>query len=354
MFQSEKQASAEVVTTIETEDPIAGMVIGRCPALLNIMLTAHQVATYPLARVLLQGESGTGKDVIARVIHELSHRSSTPGLFVPINCAAIPEDLLETELFGVEAGAYTDAKFSRDGLLARAHRGTLFLDEIGAMPLVLQAKLLRFLETCSFRRVGGTKEFHVQLRVISATNTDLQAAVARKMFRDDLFYRLNVVTLFMPPLRERQEDLPLLIEHFLRRESARRGIALSISDEAMSLLLHYTWPGNIRELQHAIEQGCILCDDNVIRPQNLLNVVSTASASDSYQLSDLLQNLHLPAEGINLSALLAGIEYSFIQDALKRCGGNQVRAAALLGISRDKLRYRLASRSSYASEEAYP
>ncbi len=354
MSQIEKGISAQPVDLIELDDPIAGMIIGQSPAIQKIITAVRQVASYPKARILIQGESGTGKDVVAQAIHKAGQRSSSPGAFVAINCAAIPELLMETELFGVEAGAYTDAKVARDGLLARAHRGTLFLDEIGSMPLILQAKLLRFLETWSFRRVGGMKEFHVQLRIIAATNVDLQAAVARKEFRDDLFYRLKVVTLFTPLLRDHREDIPLLIEHFLQRESSQRGIFLRISDEALSLLLHYDWPGNVRELQHAIELGGILCKDNIIQASDLLSVVSPPQMHVNLQAVDFLQMLSLPIEGIDLPGFLANIEYAFIQEALKRCGYNQVHAAALLGISRDKLRYRLAAQIDRRSSEAIP
>lgn len=344
VVQPEKSVPAQSIELIEPADAISDMIIGQSPVIQKIIASVRQVAAYPRARILLQGASGTGKDVVARAIHEAGLHASSPGLFIPINCAAIPEALMETELFGVEVGAYTDAKVARDGLLARAHRGTLFLDEIGSMPLTLQAKLLRFLETWSFRRVGGIKEFHVQLRVIAASNIDLQSAVTRKEFRDDLFYRLKVVTLFMPPLREHPEDIPLLIEHFLQRESKQRGVSLHISDAARDLLSHYAWPGNIRELQHAIELGGILCHDHVIQAEDLLSIVSPPRMQTGLQISDLLQRFSLPAEGIDLPALLTSIEYTFIQEALKRCGHNQVHAAAMLGISRDKLRYRLAEK----------
>lgn len=345
VLQPDKSTSARSVELAVSDDPIPAMIIGRSAVIQKIITSVRQVASYPKARILIQGDSGTGKDVVARAIHEAGRHSSSPGLFIPINCAAIPEALMETELFGVEAGAYTDAKVARDGLLARAHRGTLFLDEIGSMPLILQTKLLRFLETWSFRRVGGMKEFHVQLRVIAATNVDLQTAVAHNEFRDDLFYRLKVVTLFMPPLREHAEDIPLLIEHFLQRESKQRGVSLRISDAALDLLLHYAWPGNIRELQHAIELGGILCNDHVIQAEDLLSVVSPPQMHTNATVPDLLQKLSLPAEGIDLPAFLNSIEHAFIQEALKRSGHNQVHAASMLGISRDKLRYRLAEKS---------
>src|SRR5579872_1223829 len=213
-ISSHGQLPAEALT----DDPLSsiGMVVGNSQAMREIAAQVVQVAAYPDTTVLLQGESGTGKDVVAHAIHALSRRASYP--FVDINCAALPDTLLETELFGVEAGAFTDARVSREGYLLRADGGTLFLDEIGSMPLALQAKLLRFLETRSFRRVGGTREIHVDLRIISATNVDLKAAVARKEFREDLYYRLEVVAIILPPLRERPEDIEPLIEHFLQQQ----------------------------------------------------------------------------------------------------------------------------------------
>jgi two-component system, NtrC family, response regulator AtoC len=321
------------------DDFIADMLIGRSPAMQEVATIIRQVALYPTTTVLLQGESGTGKDVVARAIHELSNRSSYQ--FVAINCAAIPETLLETELFGVEAGAFTDAKVSREGYLLHADGGTLFLDEIGSMPPVLQAKLLRFLETRCFRRVGSTKEIHVDLRVISATNIDLQSAVAHKAFRDDLFYRLKVITIVLPPLRERLEDIELLVKHFLQLHSADGAELLRISPDALALLQRYHWPGNIRELRSVIQRGQILRDNNEILPKDLPESVRLAATSASQRLQELQQQLHLPPEGVDLPAFLSNIEHTFVQEALERCSGNQVQAAALLGLSRDQLRYRL-------------
>jgi two-component system response regulator AtoC len=328
-----------VVDVAEEGALLPGMVIGNSPAMQKVAELVHQVAMYPTTTVLLQGESGTGKDKIARAIHELSNRAAYQ--FVDINCAALPETLLETELFGVEAGAYTDAKVAREGYLLRADGGTLFLDEIGLMPLVLQAKLLRFLETRSFRRVGSTKEIHVDLRVISATNVDLKAAVARRAFRDDLFYRLNVITIPLPPLRERPEDIEPLVEYFLRVHSIEGMSPLRIHAEALELLRHYDWPGNVRELRSVIQGGQILCDDNEIRPKDLPENIRKADLSGTQRLQELCRQLHLPPEGIDLPAMLSGIEQAFIQEALALCNGNKVRAAALLGMSRDRLRYRL-------------
>jgi two-component system NtrC family response regulator len=321
---------------------IAGMLVGLSSAMQEVAALIRQMALYPTTTVLLQGESGTGKDVAARAIHELSNRASYQ--FVAINCAAIPETLLETELFGVEAGAFTDAKVAREGYLLHADGGTLFLDEIGSMPLVLQAKLLRFLETRSFRHVGSTREIHVNLRVISATNVDLQSAVAHKTFRDDLFYRLKVITITLPPLREHPEDIEPLVRYFLQLHSAEGMEPLRISPEALELLRRYSWPGNVRELRSVIQRGQILCDNNEILPKDLPEGVHQAAKSTSQHLQELQQQLHLPSEGINLPTFLGNIEYTFIQEALELCHGNQVRAAALLGISRDQLRYRLSRR----------
>ncbi len=325
------------------EDVLAGMglIIGHSAAMRNIAMMARQVSAYPATTVLLQGESGTGKDVIACAIHALSSRSSYP--FVAINCAAIPESLLETELFGVEAGAFTDAKVSRQGHLLHADGGTLFLDEIGSMPLVLQAKLLRFLETRCFRPVGSTKEIHVDLRVISATNVDLRAAVARKAFREDLFYRLQVITLRIPPLRERPEDIEPLVHHFLQLHRVEGAESLSISPEAMELLLRYSWPGNVRQLRSVIQHGQILSDGQVIRPEDLPEDIRKAGSSAAQRLQEIQEQIELPPEGVDLPAFLNSIEQKFVETALERCHGNQVQAAALLHMSRDQLRYRLAS-----------
>jgi two-component system, NtrC family, response regulator AtoC len=209
------------------------------------------------------------------------------------------------------------------------------------MPLVLQAKLLRFLETRSFRRVGSTKEIHVNLRVISATNVDLQAAVAHKTFRDDLFYRLKVITITLPPLRERPEDIEPLVEHFLQLQTVEGEEPLRISPEALELLRRYSWPGNVRQLRGVIQRGHILCNDRIILPKDLPEEIQQVGSNASHHLYEIQQQLSLPPEGIDLRAFLDEIERKFIQEALARCHGNQVQAAALLRISRDQLRYRL-------------
>jgi len=321
------------------EDPLDAVVIGNSEAMRNVMHLVHQVARHPDTTVLLQGESGTGKDVIAHAIHNLSSRADAP--FLPLNCAAIPETLLETELFGVEAGAFTDSKVSRSGLLARADKGTLFLDEIGSMPLSLQAKLLRFLETRSFLPVGSTKELHVDLRVISATNVDLQAAVSHNTFREDLFYRLKVIPIFLSALRDRSEDIEPLVAFFLRRVNKQRREPLQISDEAFAALRNYPWPGNVRELRSAIEYVSIMCNTNYVLPADLPASIKQSPSNIAHRLQEIQQQMHLPPEGINLPDFLQTIESAFIREALDYSNGNQVRAAALLNISRDQLRYRL-------------
>lgn len=321
------------------EGPLSNVVVGDSSAMRDVMHLVHQVALYPSTTVLLQGESGTGKEVVAHAIHDLGARSTSP--FVALNCAAIPETLLETELFGVEAGAFTDARFSRPGLLTLADKGTLFLDEIASMPLSLQAKLLRFLETRSFVPVGSIKEVHVDLRIISATNVDLRVAISRNAFRDDLFYRLKVVPILIPPLRDRSEDIDPLISFFLQQVNTLRSKPLSISEEALVMLRDYPWPGNVRELRSMIEYVSIICDSGVVLPVHLPENIRESPTIAAHHLQEILHQLHLPPEGINLPGFLRAIESAFVREALAHSHGNQVHAAALLKMSRDQLRYRL-------------
>lgn len=334
--QPEKQAAS-----VELFDSVAasGLIVGKSQAMREVVLQMQQVAASPDTTVLLQGETGTGKEVFARAIHSLSRRAAYQ--FVDVNCAAIPETLWETELFGVEAGAFTDAKNSREGYLLRADGGTLFLDEVGSMPHAVQAKLLRFLETRSFRRVGSLKEIHVRLRVISATNVNLHDAVASRSFREDLYYRLQVITLYLPPLRSRPEDIEALIFYFLRIYSLPEEEPLHIDAEALELLQNYVWPGNIRELRSVIQRGQVLCQHHEIRAEDLPEAIRQGYNSDFERLQELREKMHLPAEGLNLPEFLASIERRMVREALDACHGNQVRAAALLGMTRDQLRYRM-------------
>jgi len=325
---------------VQQDVPIEQRIVGQSPLMRQVRQVVQQVARYPHATVLLQGESGTGKEVVAHAVHHFSQRASRN--FVDINCAALPETLIETELFGVESGAFTDAKTSREGHILRADGGTLFLDEIGEMPLTMQAKLLRFLETHRFRRVGGVRELHVDVRLISATNVDLQRAISKRTFREDLYYRLNVVTITLPSLRERLEDIPLLVDHYLytiAKETSEQEV--QVSPEAMELLTRYEWPGNVRELFAVLQSGTILCDGNVVMPQDLPLHIQTYREDASQRLLALSQQFHLPPEGLDLRALLGDIEQRLVREALTRCHGNQMQAAALLRLSRDQLRYRL-------------
>jgi two-component system, NtrC family, response regulator AtoC len=331
----------EQPTKSSTLDPLAdiGLIVGGSSAMREVAQQMRQVAASPDTTVLLQGETGTGKEVFARAIHKLSRRAAYQ--FVDVNCAAIPETLWETELFGVEAGAFTDAKSSREGYILRADGGTLFLDEVGSMPQAVQAKLLRFLETRSFRRVGSLKEIHVRLRVISATNVDLHDAVARRAFREDLYYRLQVITLYLPPLRSHVEDIEPLARYFLRLYSLEGEEPLRISTEALELLRHYPWPGNVRELRSVIQRGQILCQEHEIRPEDLPAAMRQVSLNDLERLREWQESVHLPRAGMDLPAFVAGIERQLVREALELCHGNQVRAAALLGLTRDQLRYRM-------------
>lgn len=278
--------------------------------------------------VLITGESGTGKEVVAQAIHMLSSRSDQP--FVPVNCAAIPHDLLESEMFGHERGAFTGAAGSRHGLLTTANRGTIFLDEIGEMPRGLQAKLLRVLEDGVVRPVGADRATRVDVRVIAASNVNLSDAVAKGAFREDLFYRLQVVPIVIAPLRERRSDIPLLADHFLDRIRGRTpGREISISREAMVALWSYDWPGNVRELENMVERLVILCEGSIIDtsmlPENLVASTRPATPPVKVKLSD---------GGVNLNNLVRELEGRLINDALKQTGGNKQAAARMLGLKR--------------------
>jgi DNA-binding NtrC family response regulator len=290
------------------------------------------------ATVLLQGESGTGKEIVANAIHKQSPRADKP--FVVINCAAIPENLLESELFGFEAGAFTSAKRRKKGLLEVADGGTLFLDEIGEMPQQMQTKILRVLETKTLRRIGGTADIKVDVRFIAATNQDLRAAVREGAFREDLYYRLGVIVLDLPPLRERMQDLERFTFAFIDELNQAMGKTVaSISDEALQMMRRYHWPGNIRELRNVIERAMLLCDGQEIHSSHLPAELNGRATSLSGQSSGA--QMELPPGGIDLEDAVSQMELRLIKDALARTGGNQVEAAELLSISRDQLRYRL-------------
>jgi DNA-binding NtrC family response regulator len=301
--------------------------IGEHPTIVKLRMLIERLAATD-ATVLITGESGSGKEVVARAIHEHSGRYA--GTFVPVNCAAIPHELLESEMFGHERGAFTGAAGPRHGLFSSADRGTIFLDEIGEMPLQLQAKLLRVLEDGVVRPVGSDRSTRVDARVIAASNIDLAAAVKRRMFREDLFYRLQVVPLVIPSLRERRSDIPLLVEYFLDRIRARVGARdWTVTREAMVHFWSYDWPGNVRELEHMIERLVILCEDSVIDtailPDNLLNQTRMSEVRTPATIGD---------KGLNLNAIVRELEGRLINQALKQTAGNKQAAARLLGLKR--------------------
>jgi two-component system, NtrC family, response regulator PilR len=308
-------------------------IIGRSDAMLEVFKMIETVARTN-STILLTGESGTGKGLVAQAIHFNSLRRDKP--MVSLNCGAMPENLLESELFGHMRGAFTGAEANKKGLLEVAEKGTIFLDEIGEMSAVMQVKFLRVLQERRFRRVGGLEEVTADIRVVAATNQDLDKAVAEGRFREDLFYRINVIPIALPPLRERREDIPLLAEHFLAKyaEQMEKAIA-GVSREAMDLLMHHDWPGNIRELENAIERAVALEGTPAILPDSLPATIrgesprgATAPAVEP-----------LPESGFDLEAHVQGIERGYLAEALRQAGGVQVKAADLLGMSFRSFRY---------------
>ena len=301
--------------------------VGNSPAMTALRHLVARVALSPSSTVLLTGESGTGKDLVAKIIHYTSERSART--FMNITCSALPEQLLESELFGHERGAFTDARMQKRGLLETADGGTVFLDEIAEMPAALQAKLLRFLEEKSFKRVGGAADMHVDVRIVAATNRDLEEEVRKGRFRSDLFYRLNVLPLAIPPLRAREEDVPLLVEYFIDRFNTEfRKNVLGATPAAYTALQRYAWPGNVRELRNVVERAMLLSDRDRLDVRDFESLGSAGGSSDPFEL---------PASGVDLEQL----ERSLVDQALRRCGGNQTRAAGLLGMNRDQIRYRV-------------
>lgn len=307
-------------------------IIGESEPMQKIKALVRKVATSPGSTVLITGESGTGKDLIAKVVHYASNRAARP--FLNITCSALPETLLESELFGHERGAFTDARQQKRGLLEQADDGTVFLDEIGEMTPALQAKLLRFLEEKTFRRVGGMSDVHVDVRVVAATNRQLEEAVRAGKFRDDLYYRLNVLRLEVPPLRERGADVSLLAQHFVETfaKEFKRGVP-GLAVDAVKVLQSYGWPGNVRELRNLVERAVLLADDGPLHAADFETLVGGGGAprtggGDAFAL---------PAEGVNLE----DVERSLVVQALERAGGNQTKAATLLGLHRDQIRYRI-------------
>ncbi len=314
-------------------------IVGESTAMKKMLGLAAKVAESDVVSVLLQGESGTGKDLVAKAIHYGSQRAERP--FVAVNCAALPATLIESELFGYEKGAFTDAKARKEGLFEQAEGGTLLLDEIGELELSLQAKLLRVLEEGAFRRVGGLKDIPMDVRVLAASNRDLKSESEAGRFRLDLYYRLSVIQIDIPPLRERGDDVLLLAQHYIDTIGSRlkRNRKISeLSPEARDVFRRYHWPGNVRELRNVIERALILEENDQITTEYLPGgLLMSPRPSSLTSGADLPAQFVLPAEGISLDEA----ELSFVRQAIERSGGNQTRAAELLGISRDQLRYRL-------------
>ena len=301
-------------------------IIGESPAMRQVKALLARVASSPASTVLLTGETGTGKDLAAKSIHVNSSRASRS--FVNITCSALPEQLLESELFGHERGAFTDARQQKKGLFETADGGTVFLDEIGEMTPALQAKLLRFLEEKTFKRVGGLADQRVDVRVIAATNRNLEDEVKTGKFREDLFYRLQVMPIALPALRERKGDVPLLANYYVdkfNREFRKRVRGLSAA--AIDVLQQYGWPGNVRELKNAIERAMLLVEGEWLEPEHFTTLTRTVAATQ----------FKLPPEGVNLD----DVERQLLLQALERANGNQTQAAQLLGINRDQVRYRI-------------
>jgi two-component system response regulator AtoC len=305
-------------------------ILAKSHEMVAIFRTIAKVADFKTT-VLITGESGTGKELVARAIHGRSTRKAGP--FVAINCGAIPENLLESELFGHRKGAFTDATADRRGLFEEASEGTLFLDEIGELPLNLQVKLLRVLQEESIRRLGDTRDVKVDVRIIAATHRDLQADVKAARFREDLFYRIHVLSIHIPPLRERREDVGLLVDHFIAKNNARLGTSIrAVSTDARKLLLEYAWPGNVRELENTIERAMVLAESDVLQAADLPDRIR--DALDPVQM-------HLASGELSIKKTTAVIEQILIRRALQKTKGNRTRAADLLEISHRALLYKI-------------
>jgi|BarGraIncu01122A_1022018.scaffolds.fasta_scaffold02084_5 two-component system, NtrC family, response regulator PilR len=304
---------------------------GRSREMQKIFATIKKIADTP-ANILILGESGTGKELVARAIHENSSRSQMP--FMAINSGGIPENLLESELFGYMKGSFTGAYADRPGLFEMAKGGTIFLDEIGELPQVLQVKLLRVVQEKTFRRIGGAEDIKVDVRIISATNQNLSERVKRGDFREDLYFRLNVIPIHMPPLRERKEDIPLLTQHFIEKYALEFGKEVRmISVYAMELLMEYAFPGNIRELENIIERGVAMETSNIILPENLVISANAATVPNF--------DIEITDKGIDLNAEMEKIERIIIKKALLKVKGSKTKAAELLHVTFDSLRYRI-------------
>ena len=338
VYDESGQAEGTVATVTDiTEEmtPQKREVIAESAQMRDVMNFVRRVASSEAQTILIEGENGTGKDLIAKTLHYQSVRQAEP--FIAINCAAIPETLLESELFGYEKGAFTDARSQKRGLFELADKGTLFLDEIGEIPLVLQAKLLRVLEDSTFRRLGGLQDISVDIRLIAATNKNMREAVRERAFRQDLYFRLNVIQITIPPLRDRPDDIPPLTSFFINHYNRKfkRNI-LGVSPATEEILFAYDWPGNVRELRNAIERAMILEDSSYLTPPSLpISIVNGDGASAMPFVAP--PSDPIPTEGISLE----DNEKMLVMRALEKTNGNQTQAARLLRITRDTLRYKM-------------
>lgn len=309
-------------------------IIGRSQTMQRVLELINKVADSN-SNILVFGESGTGKELVARALHLRSRRRDKP--FVTINCSALPESLLESELFGHMKGAFTGAVTNKEGLFEVAHEGTIFLDEIGDTSPAIQVKLLRVLQEKEFRRIGDTKDIHVDVRVIAATNKDLEKAVAEGSFREDLYYRLDVIPIYLPPLRERRDDVPMLAEHFLKKFGRSAAAPVTgLAPGALQVLAEQEWRGNVRELEHLIERAVTLSTGPQLTPELLRECLQRPADSSAPQL-----RAELPLEGVNLEELVGDLERGLLLKALARCGGVKKQAAQLLGLNFRSFRYRL-------------
>ena len=312
-----------------------GEIVGKSRKMQKVFKIIGKAASSDLT-VLITGESGTGKELVARALHKASNRANGP--FVAVNCAAIPRELLESELFGYEKGAFTGATESRAGKFEQADGGTIFLDEIGDMDITLQAKILRVIQEREFYRVGGKAQIKVDVRIISATNQDLETAVKEKMFREDLFHRLNVITIPLPPLRERREDIPLLSDYFLKRFSSELGIGVRyIADDAMHILKNYDWKGNVRELENVIQRAIVMSGGDSITPEYL--PISQSAGRDFVSMHEIIKDKvnNYTKKGGLYNEVIGETEKELLLSVLKKTEWNQVKAAEILGINRNTL-----------------
>jgi len=307
------------------------VLIGSAPEIVAIYQELMQVSQ-SRATVLLRGESGTGKELVAKLMHENSPRAKGP--FIKVNCAALSETLLESELFGHERGAFTGAIKTKKGRFELAHGGTLFLDEIGDLSLSVQVKLLQVLQEKSFERVGGVETLTVDVRTVAATHRDLEKAIINGAFREDLYYRLNVIPIFLPPLRDRREDTPLLVSHFLNKFNKENNKKVELSDEILELFIKYNWPGNVRELENCIERLIVLAKEERITLKTIPPAIKT-------YFGDIQRVIPAQTKGIPLKAATEKMEREAMEKALARAGGVQAKAARLLGITPRQIAYKI-------------